>query len=441
MTRTISARYRSGFTLIELLVVISIMIVLAAISAGIIYSGAIGSQQVVSGSDRASGWLLISKSRAQRDNAPRGVRFYLNSQTATLPELRGMVTEAQYLEQPDIWVPNPNQETNLEPPATAASQAVPTPRAKIVFVQNVYPSSDPTKPGQIASREVHLVGTTADLFEFDQRIFPGDQLILPELGGSFMIKQITGTQIPPSAATFVTMGPGPAPTGNVPSRRLLLAGFDTTTVPVEFVREPHLGAANSAAAGLATYVTFKFGFQPAPRVVMGDNVLQLTNQIVIDYRPPGINPMTGTAIPPALLTNEGYRDWSTPTPPALPTPNAGPFNPSTTTGVIVQGPPLGQQYFDVLFSPSGQVLNAPNGLICLWVRDSSKLLNLNNHPRLDLTGNCDSLTQYNSAGQQILVVIYTRTGAIATQQVAPPPAAPTVYDPYSFAKDGINAGL
>ena len=84
MNRTLSPRRRSGFTLVELLVVMTLMVILAALAVGVAYSGAIGSQKVVSGGDRASGWLLISKQRAQRDGAPRGVRFYINNPLTTV---------------------------------------------------------------------------------------------------------------------------------------------------------------------------------------------------------------------------------------------------------------------------------------------------------------------------------------------------------------------
>ena len=109
MTRT-GYHTRRGYTLVELLVVMSLMILLAALAVGVSYSGMVGSQKVISGADRASGWLLIAKQRALRDGAPRGVRFFLNA--ATAPATGFVSTEAQYIEQPDVWVPNPAQEGN-----------------------------------------------------------------------------------------------------------------------------------------------------------------------------------------------------------------------------------------------------------------------------------------------------------------------------------------
>ena len=404
MIRTLSKR-RTGFTLVELLVVIALIILLAALATGFAYSGALGSQSVVTSADGASNWCSISKNRAKRDGAPRGVRFYINPATAPLPENQGMVTEAQYIEMPDLWVPNPNQELN-------ATNTLPLVGARIVFVNTVDAS------GQINGREVHFVGSPADLSEFDQRIRNEDQLLLPELGAPLRIIGITNAG--PQASTQLG---NPAIT--VPSRRLELAGFTPTgSNPAGFVREMHLGAMNvpppvtpATAPNPGTYVTFKFGFQPAPRVMLGDDTLKLKAGTVIDYRFPGAT---------------GYRDGSTP---------PGPYNPSTTIGVTNFTDSSLNQYFDILFAPSGQVLNAPAGVICLWVRDSTKLQSLGNHPRLDLLGNVDTQAQYNEAGQQILIAIYARTGAISAQQVEQPPLAPSAnYDPYRFVKDGINAG-
>src|SRR5690349_12412618 len=77
MTRIPTIR-RSGLTLVELLVVISLIILLAALTVAVTQSSAFSSQKVVSGGDRASGWLLMARQRAIRDNRPRGVRFLLN---------------------------------------------------------------------------------------------------------------------------------------------------------------------------------------------------------------------------------------------------------------------------------------------------------------------------------------------------------------------------
>jgi prepilin-type N-terminal cleavage/methylation domain-containing protein len=70
----------------------------------------------------------------------------------------------------------------------------------------------------------------------------------------------------------------------------------------------------------------------------------------------------------------------------------------------------------ILFSPSGRVIGsaAANDMICLWVQDTSD-------------GNAEN---------RALVVIYTRTGTIASYAIDEANAA----DPYSFARTGRGAG-
>ena len=134
MTRT---PRRSAFTLIELMVVIVIMLVILALGTAVAYSGAFDSQKIISASDRSSGWLLIAKNRAKRDGAPRGVRFLRNA--------AGQVTEALYIEAPEQWVPNPDQELNPHGPRIITSyQFATTPPTDVKYVY--YVSYNPTLP-------------------------------------------------------------------------------------------------------------------------------------------------------------------------------------------------------------------------------------------------------------------------------------------------------
>jgi len=164
--------------------------------------------------------------------------------------------------------------------------------------------------------------------------------------------------------------------------------------------------------------TYKFGFQRPPQPLLGEPALQLTGGTAIDFRDGRLTP---------------YKTSFGGTP--------GPYNPPTTFGVPVvdDTAAVGGLTFDIIFAPSGQVLGNNAGLICLWVRDTSKGVP---HPRLDATG-CDPSLVHEAAGQQSLVVVNTKNGLITTQEVLPPPPGvnPTSYDPYRSAKDGINNGL
>jgi Tfp pilus assembly protein FimT len=76
-------RPHSGYTLIELLVAIGLGILLAAMTVGVANSNMAESYKIVGAADRVSGWLIIAKSKAQREGAPRGVRFILSGNTIT----------------------------------------------------------------------------------------------------------------------------------------------------------------------------------------------------------------------------------------------------------------------------------------------------------------------------------------------------------------------
>jgi type II secretory pathway pseudopilin PulG len=419
---------RPAFTLVELLVVMALMILLAALVVGVSESGMFGSQKVISAGDRASGWLLIAKQRAVRDGAPRGVRFF------SQPGNANSFTEAQYIESPAPWVPNPAQEANPS-------------GARIVFVYGWQANSMP-QPGTSpflswVMQEIYYVGSANDINEFDQRVSQGDSLFLPEFGRAF---QITGLppagSVPPNTylGPPVTFPPGPGPTnsllvdGSTASsncRRLVLAAM------------PDMAAAGSklATSGTvthpATLVTYKFGFTRSPQPLLGEPGMQLSGGTAIDYRQPltsaaiGGQPLTETVGVDSTNTPIGYRDGSGGPP--------SPYWPKTTLGVNPQtdSATLGGLYFDILFSPSGQLLNTNAGLVVLWVRDTSKNVA---HPRIDSAGNVDTPLSYDQAGQQVFVVVNGKNGLISTQAIVPP-VAPAGYDAYQSAKDGINSGL
>jgi prepilin-type N-terminal cleavage/methylation domain-containing protein len=122
--------------------------------------------------------------------------------------------------------------------------------------------------------------------------------------------------------------------------------------------------------------------------------------------------------------------------------NSGPtwyrmFPPTGNTG--------GLYPFDILFSPSGQVIGNEGNLgsrICLWVRDASLNTtgpNVGNDPlQTDPT--------VLPPGVNTLITVYTRTGHVTSHPVDPngllpnTAAAPNQWNPFSFTQDGLTSG-
>ena len=322
--------HRSGFTLIELIAAMSLAILITGLAVGALSSGAFGSQRVVQSADRASGWLIIAKQRAMRDGLPRGVRFLRNG--------TNFITEAQHVESPDPWLPNPTSDPS---------------GSRIILAYTI-----DTATNVVNGRHAYFIGDTTT---FDSTVFTGDVLSMLEFS--------------PIPYRITTITPG---------AMVNLNGTPTTAHELTLSDYPDLGPAGSASTTppTATRVVTAFSFQPQPRPIFGEPLLQLTGSAAIE----------ATTLP------------STPTPIA------------TCLNVPASGD------FDIMFTPSGQVLNQTAGFQTLWVRQ--------------ITETYVAPDQFDNAGEQVLVVIYTKTGAVSTVAVNP-----DVNDPHKFARDGVNSGL
>lgn len=357
---------RAGFTLVELIVVISLAILITSLAVVVANSGAIGSQRVITSADRVSGWLITAKNRAKRDGRPRGVRFY---RSATDPNL---MSEAQYIELPDFVAANPTQD----------------PKGMSLWVQRTIDDPGGTLT-EIATRVFILVPPSQTL-----SLKNGDTVYIAVPGLEPQTLKLTGD---PTTPTNSMTDPAPtvptsAPAGSI-FYELPLNATTKSNLAVSIAAGYSKFTDPASATGIAkqpnpTFSTTFFGFQPAVRTLFGEPVLQLSPDAVIDAR---------------------LRSTSTP----------GNTNQTSLT-VSTSGD------FDVLFAPSGQVLDQTAGLIAFWVRDPNKPEGV---PSLD------PLTNFDAAGEQVLVAVYTKTGAVATHPVV------SASTPYQAAKDGINAGF
>jgi prepilin-type N-terminal cleavage/methylation domain-containing protein len=166
-------------------------------------------------------------------------------------------------------------------------------------------------------------------------------------------------------------------------------------IPAQPALIPDIGAAASTVAGTPTYNAGVFGFIRQARATFGEPPYQIPDTVAID--------------PTNCL-----------------------IDPNPLTGTL-----------DILFSPSGEVLHAGSrGQIVLWTRNPEAMAANPRNPT-GLPANQDLRSNYELAGEMRLIVVYSKTGAVAVQQVAMPvdETAATTHDPYANAKDGIASGL
>ena len=230
-------------------------------------------------------------------------------------------------------------------------------------------------PLLFTDKQVFLTGVS--YADFSASVSIGDLFTIPELGGAYKIDAIAD-----ASGLAVASKPAGATIE-------LSVGLNPTD---HKLRLPDLGAGYSPAPSPsmnAVYVTGNFGIYRQARPLLGEPTQQLPLGMVIDLVSSVKNPG-----PPKYDHNI----------------------------------PLVTGNRDILFAPSGEVMFASEGLIVCLMRD----INRNPAP-IDLMNQAD----LDKAGQMILIAIYAKTGAIATQNVAPA----SVNDPFKFAKDGINTGL
>jgi hypothetical protein len=204
--------------------------------------------------------------------------------------------------------------------------------------------------------------------------------LIPSPQGGFREFQFIEVPEPYAPNAFVTVPPG----SNIANVRWDLSGgavlpgdmLEFTTGQASIHRVTIVGGFNPANgitqvtlasvppnAAVSFFVTTSYRFVRQPRPLLGEPALQMPNSVLVD---PGLSLNIPTSYDSAN--------------------------------------------FDIVFSSSGEVINAIGGRIVLWVRDD------------------------NNVSQPTLLTIYTYTGGVAAHPQGPPG------QPYLFTQDGRSSG-
>jgi prepilin-type N-terminal cleavage/methylation domain-containing protein len=247
---------------------------------------------------------------------------------------------------------------------------------------NVDPTYGDVRTLQYIQQQDSIAGTAA-LFDGSTLTAPPQRIFIQgmDLGGTGSLQAIWPVQ----AGDYIQLYGGPSYkilmpetvtfNNNVPTTSLLLANqeFSAQTLP------PGVPPPPAPAPQLYSITNFVITRQPRP--VAGEPLLKLPDDVVID--------------------------------PTLSVPNI--------TTVLASG-----TNYDILFTPSGPLtgpLGNSNGKIVLWVRDVAQ------DPPFPLN-------PQNQPGDQILIVVFGRTGRIGAFPYNPDPN-----NPYLYVFDPRNSGL
>ncbi len=275
----------------------------------------------------------------------------------------------------------------IEVPEPYQMQASPAgqPQAMLLIEQRL---GGATPPGL---KRIFVYAPTTAITDLTNSVVGGDTLSIPSTGTIHRVNRFLASNYTPAAP---------------------LAGWSSVEIEVvDWTKIPDVGAA-AVAAGPApnpptpTYSTSTFGFFRQARPTFGEPPYQVPDTVSILVNPTPGNSSVPTATSLSVLPN-------------------------------VAG------FYDVVFAPTGEVQNTGGlGRIVLWTANPEALGG--NTPLLGGPRNGgDVRTTYETAGEMRLIVVYTRTGAVAVQPVALPPGpGPNAgFDPYSTTKDGIASGL
>lgn len=392
-----SARIRRGaFTLVELLVVMSIVVLLATLTLAVVVN--MGERD---GTTDAAGltrqWLMIAKNRAARDHANRGLRLVVGIDPSGNPAKTSpqWVTELQYIEQPGAITP-----TNGYPPYTPQATCV-----KIVYwfdsAGNKLPS--PAFPTLVPECWIENL-TPGDLARLNNSsTIPGGLIVLYDLRNSADTGPYSGRMM-----SVIGVSQSPFTVPNTPPNDTYRLRVKLDSYPDVSLGATGTPSGSPAPTQQAVFTSYSFGITPPPQPIVGEPPLQLPKGICIDLtRSNGVN------TPDVSIVNQNGGD------------------------------------VDILFTPSGHVVpmgggTGIDGMILLWHRDYTKIPGLGS-PLTVLSAGPPvtfDLTPFQRGGEQQLVSIRCKTGALGQFPVKWPNAAGQYNPgegPYDFARGGASS--
>ncbi|QVL30773.1 type II secretion system protein [Telmatocola sphagniphila] len=374
-----------GFTLVELLVVLGIMVLLATLAILVVPSS--DNRAAARAADQVQGWIFGAKNRAVRDQSVRGVRLMINDPTNPT-----LVTELQYLEQPEVYLPR----TAVATPTVPAG----SPCTVVIYHPDVYPAGIPQGSyiATIGDPTPSQAGVPLPLQ--DRRSFINPTATTPQpFGAGDTLEVNYGTTYRfkiLGVARAQQMGSGPAPNNNAID--LILApgqptGGGFSIPPGQLNISPVTNQPNppyNPQAGVNGKIYFSNGecrILRQPKPVIGEQPLLLPKGICID-----------------LALSE-------------------PFNYGGLTGT---------NYTDILFGASGEVLYNGAPRVVLWVRSIDDVRwTWTSNNGYSFNGNTQK-----GAGSPTLISIASRTGSVGAHPVNVTPGSSPVWNPYYFLLDG-----
>jgi len=364
--------------------------------------------------DQLAQILLTAKQRSKRDLIPTGVRLFPD------PQHNNLITELQYIQQPDDFSPAGSMVILTSIPNSAAftiasnfPQSTSWPPANwppagwtgsVLVAQAATPGLDftggfgnsalwPVQAGDYlnvkgAAHLIYLVSPTTLLLAPVAPYQPSTSIA----GVSSSTLQFT-----PSANT-AQIAAGMIVTAPWGSATTTIRSVNNTTIPMSITTNPPPNTGVSDWIGFLPASAVSAMPQPTtysvirrPRVLQGETPLQLPAGICIDPTPKIINAATGQSVDPYAFAVPG----------------------------------------DIMFSPQGGTLNsglaAGQDSIVLWVRDYTK----------DVSYPVTSWPPGGQPGEQFVIFIQTHTGFIAEHPVDVTPGN----GPYTFTQDARSSGL